>query len=1447
MNLHNFIKLGHCFFLCNTTMPNSMTQYQAGYILDSVSSSLTPENALLSWLSTFDVDTTIDLQKDKLVPSVLAVAANIVTRGRPTLADVFIEKYYEQHLGLTQQTIYPNGKIGHPFIYEIDKQDFIRAFHIVEPRAVNRREYLRLSDLESNFEKRFLLDLIPTQKNVLPQLLQKQRSKGSLQLDNDKGRVDMSLEIPGNKTYIIEVDGAQYHHTLKDNMRDYELHQHGHKHIYRIRQGKEQEGANFFLNDLFMESFIQHTAANYHIGYLQSSELSLAVSPFGVARIQYMLLLYLMKYHEQTEVKLAIIERDIPCAYAAVKCLEQLLDILQELSQSQVHLPKIYLSVFASDEFLSHPLHGRQVVKSISACEVDAYDLVLDISVLRRTGVFREDSPARNTMIIRSAHFIQQDTVAPIHVAAALNYRSMGSFSPDEVFEPNHESVTLLRKILQSIFRKNDFREGQLAILNRALQNHSVIGLLPTGGGKSLTYQLAALLQPGITVIVDPIRSLMVDQHNGLRELYIDKSAYINSTLDIATRTLHQKHISQGLLQFIFVSPERFVIDEFRTVLDAAYKAGYCFSYAVIDEVHCVSEWGHDFRTPYLSLGVNMQQYCPTFNGRPVPLLGLTATASFDVLADIERELLIPEDDGNAVVRFENTVRNEINYVIVDVPCHEKDLRDEFAVRKAVGKLKQAAVTQLLAEKETVFQPFNDPALLHHTLTYARQQYAVGRDIDAEKYINGQLNKLLIKAPVFKGTEKYNYGVIVFMPHRQGWLGIKSTQSAIGLFDHLNQTLKDEHFGFFMGSGSDDDGGLIDEQSFRNLEAFKQNEISVMVATKAFGMGIDKPDVRMTIHTNIPSSIESFVQEAGRAGRDGHTAVSVILYNDYLKTFAGRKEPYHLDKDVLLYFHNTSFKGQLKERVMVYELRNRITYPNITNRELLIENINLQFGNTDLQFTIPQITDKNPNRLFINGVPFCSVGYVDLLTGETGTYKGLANEAQCYEMVTWLKEQLPLAQFSSPDLIKSWLREIVMNNNQHDGIELLLKRMKEEEESTLIVPFTNRYYSKHVNDPAAFTLNPLFYHKLTSCKLMQRLLKERHYEENILKALFRDAIYDGLDYPEMIEKLSLPDGELKSALMDVSSPDAMEFQRTYYMPRGQDDTAKAIYRLISIGVIESYTIDYQHKLYELVIKKKPEEAYYGHLRDLMARYTSGNFATRELNLLRAKVDPDIKAGKMTVIGACLDYLTGFIYEKIKAKRLQSIEDMVGLCRDTISMQDRIAQNNYIKDEIYYYFNAKYSRRNFKENGKPASLLDDRESDLSPIAIVQKYITLVEDATTGVFINNVKHLRGACMKMLRSYPEVPEYKILKAFSLFILSAAVPGLGEQGLEELVGGLQMLHEREELNVQDFLQYFHDVLTQHIAADEVRFFIDEIEDRYYTVHYLNYLKQLNQQLLTE
>lgn len=280
-----------------------------------------------------------------------------------------------------------------------------------------------------------------------------------------------------------------------------------------------------------------------------------------------------------------------------------------------------------------------------------------------------------------------------------INYFKLSTstkFNYKLLFNDESDDLKNLEFFLKNIFEYDSFNNGQISIIQNILENNTTIGLLPTGGGKSLTYQLACLLQPCISFVVYPIKSLMYDQIKDLDQAYIQNIESINSDIVGAERTEILDNYSNGKYFFVFISPERFQTRDFRERLEAI-NSQLNFSYAVIDEVHCLSEWGHDFRTSYLNLSNTIKKYCHS-----IDFLGLTATASVNVLKDIQLEF---NTDQKNVKTLTDYTRPELEFIVV----HDKGNKYQETLKILDFHNNQDAIFEEEIEKTKcglIFTPF---------------------------------------------------------------------------------------------------------------------------------------------------------------------------------------------------------------------------------------------------------------------------------------------------------------------------------------------------------------------------------------------------------------------------------------------------------------------------------------------------------------------------------------------------------------------------------------------------------------------------------------------------------------------------------------------------------------------------------------------------------------------
>ncbi|HYW31095.1 MAG TPA: ATP-dependent DNA helicase RecQ [Gemmatimonas sp.] len=337
-----------------------------------------------------------------------------------------------------------------------------------------------------------------------------------------------------------------------------------------------------------------------------------------------------------------------------------------------------------------------------------------------------------------------------------------------------HGTLAEARATLRAHFGYPDFRAPQTRAIQSALSGRDALVVLPTGGGKSLCYQVPALMRAGLTVVVSPLISLMKDQVDALARRGL-AAAFINSTLGAAEVADRMAQARDGSLKLLYLAPER--IDSGRT-LQRLVDIGVAL--LAVDEAHCISEWGHDFRPSYRRIGLIRERL-----GTP-QTIALTATATPDVRDDIIRQLGFTDADV-VVAGFDRT----------NLTYHVRPTRTQ-----------------------------ND------------------KDVAAVRWLRDAGGPAIVYAPTRKAVERVTS---VLVRGR-----IRAVAYHAGLDDGLRQRAQD---------------------------AFMQERARVIVATSAFGMGIDKSDVRLVVHHAMPGSLEAYYQEAGRAGRDGRESTCVLLHS----------------------------------------------------------------------------------------------------------------------------------------------------------------------------------------------------------------------------------------------------------------------------------------------------------------------------------------------------------------------------------------------------------------------------------------------------------------------------------------------------------------------------------------------------------------------------------------
>lgn len=1415
-----------------------MMQLQAGYILDCVKETLETKydpkevQGLLRQLSYFDIDvnSTAELKDNSNFEQILSVTHNIISRGLPTRPTLWLENKILQAFDLTEQDekMLDIGTIRQ--VLKVDEtliEKLFRALHIIDPNLkdnnISKQKINTWENLESSFEEDFLYNQLPKYASpIWVQLLETQRElenvlrfsttiedevekylNGTIKIFNEQ-RLDFSVEFPymikGRRGFVVEIDGSQhenYPQNLIDTDRDNATEKARWGEAIRIKTSdwKNIENKIAPIIQFENEQFFKVLKQNFETPLYSESEgliaLQLSLIPFAVARIQKTLLHLLFEGKLNINAKewnIAIVEQDIPCGILAIEDFKELLNSLFKLKGSGEKLPIINVFVESDKRFANAKLHSSNNIDKSKK-----YDLLIDISILQRSGLTNINNTinADTKVLIRSAH--SPKTERNFKTTNLITYKPLGKKDTQKnIFIENKEQVEVLEKFIQNIFRKIGFRPGQVEIINRAIQGLNVIGLLPTGSGKSLTYQLSALLQPGMTIIIDPIKSLMKDQFEGLLKNGIDGAVYINSSLNQKQRQIALEKIKKAQTIFAFVSPERLQDNTFRKkLLETSKLNNHYFSYCVIDEAHCVSEWGHDFRTSYLRLGDNARNYCIAKNREHLPFIALTATASYDVLSDIQRELGIPEE--TAIVRLEKLDRPEIQFKIVEITA---DIRPENGLgwenKQALGKAKQYQLIQQLNKIPEYFKEFNNnEKIIEAAKKHFIETEGKDRDIRLPNFNPATFYKQ-------KGSE--NNAGLVFCPHRSWYFGVMDNASK------LSKEFPNLKIGTFLGS---DGGKERDNENEKSQSAFVNNELDLLVATKAFGMGIDKPNIRYVVHFNYPSSIESYYQEAGRGGRDKKLALGLILFNKQEVTTSEKTEAVSedgeitevieertvsIDKDILQSFHRNNFKGIAKEKRLLAELLTEIKFPShrITN---YIEE--LVFEEFSIAVRLNAITNANGRQILYINQNFGSI-YLD--RDNLPFYLAQNPQPEASKIANYIRNII-LTEKPNGLTAYLWLTQFTEAEAQ-PGIEKLLADTNSKNDFQVIIPFTNDAIERIAN-------------YLTENKIA--------FTEGMVKEA-QNFCNDKAEFIINLEKQFKKANDGKA----ISIPNHLKptIEKLFTQIRNEEDTFKAIYRLSIIGVVDDYTVEYNSKTITATISKKPQGYYTKKLKEYLLQYNSPEKTDEKLERL-----PFYKGN--SEIQKCLGFLIKFVYEETAIQRKAAIDAMEEAC--IIGLEENGSQK--FKEFIDLYMNSKYAR--------PQYLPSDTDKGLkADFSIVEKYMDLVR--TDVGEINNLKHLRGATTRLLVQRPDNFVFILLKSFSVILIEKENEDFIKEAQTDFINGFLKVQETTKEDIHLIKQKV-DIFKQKINGFDLEAVekIEEVESALYLNLHSNWLRNFNNKFI--
>ena len=725
------------------------------------------------------------------------IIKKILQRGQLPYSTMKLENVIHEYLGL--------GEVAPPVqdsSFDIGYTTEVRVSNdAINQALINTNTQIKLNSdclsglvFDSHREKTFLENWVPENlgKNSLRWFTPQVSIDLLLQhhgFDTSTGRrADFLFYVPGSRPLIIELDGQEHKQkSTSDALRDSEL-KHFNYEVIRVSNDEIDRGAGPQLEKL--KGFCDDALTLKEIPEVQKKLTDAVALSTSASRLQFALASAMsngmLRFGEDWEIEVKSSNLNNAIIKAALLDFNILVGAYLKLFAPDVSPPKIKLSK-NNERALKISLHCNET----------------PITILP----FLNDEE----IIVCSA---------PLPVEFTSKHTQLTQ-RPDFNLSDKH-AVKPLTVFLQTLFRKRAFREMQSEAICNVFRGNDTVALLPTGAGKSIIYQLAGMLLPGVTLVIDPIVALVEDQQLSLNNHGISKvAALTRSTANPSELKMLQQSMALGELNFILMTPERMLIPSFRDALSSMINKT-SVSLAVIDEAHCISQWGHSFRFAYLQLTKNLRKHCSSDEGGTPVILALTGTASRIVLKELVAEIGISVDDQTSIIRPSKFDRPELN----------------FFIRK-IGH-----GGEIFSELNEVLESLPDSLGLNYEGFFDSKGGDTNSGIIFTPTVNNRTHGLL------KTRDK-----------------IKSKiDTRVGIYGGITP----------QGFGKNE----WDDAKKEHAREFKENSSPILVATNAFGMGIDKPNIRWTIHMGLPNSIEAFYQEAGRAGRDRKKSNCILLFSE---------------------------------------------------------------------------------------------------------------------------------------------------------------------------------------------------------------------------------------------------------------------------------------------------------------------------------------------------------------------------------------------------------------------------------------------------------------------------------------------------------------------------------------------------------------------------------------